>query len=166
MMITFVPPAFPLARWLLGLLAIAALLAGVGLRGYQLGRADGAAGAKAELAQVQAQIAADAAQWSEKVARANRRAIAAEAQASRRIAEITDKTRDRVTLAKEALHDAAPFASAIRPDVVDRLRLEQLSELAGAAATTAELSDSILHAVPVPSGDAGPPPGSDGAGRH
>lgn len=158
-MISVVPAAFPLARWLAGLLGLVVLLGFVGLRGYQTGVTEGKRDAESRLQAALLEASRQREAQTAKVAQANARALAAEHRAAQRIAEINRKTPERVEQAKEAIHEAPAFAVTVRPDALDRLRLDDLAGLADAARRSAELSDSILPALPAASGERRQTPG-------
>lgn len=149
------PPQIKLLAGAVGVVALLAAFAGwtwaVQSWGYDRGIAKG------EAAIAAANLSAQTARADAEKARADfaERVLVIEQDASRRIEEARAKTPARIATVGKSLNENPAFAAMVRPADLQRVRDEQLAELAAAAGRSADLSAAGLAAVRRPDRSAG-----------
>lgn len=140
---TVTPSTLRIAAGIGAALALLAALAWSHHKAYTFGAADGT------LTVREAQLESEQARGKalEKLADANARMLQIQAEADARVAEAQRRGRAQVQTVERVIRENPDFAAAVRPADLDRVRVDDLAEIAAAARRSADLSSESLRGV-------------------
>lgn len=131
--------------------ALAGLLLFTHLKAYDVGQQAGASASALELKRAEAASERRRAELLERIVAASNRIHDLELEASARDRVNAEKAKQRVAAVEKATHANPDFSAARRPADLDRLRDDQLADIAAAAARAPIVPRAGLQGVPAAS---------------